>query len=174
MYFQNFWPNQSHIGNMTCVSRMFDFYRFTRCSPFWFFNPLEYLPVQFCSRFLLWLAKLIFTFPANYFLLALRQSYGWIIFVFSNQVFWFIVEILSFSSCLVDSEYDAYLPVDHSVEAEIWQLFMKLFGKYKIKIKQGHNALCCNNGCFCKTTLVQEAWFRNLTKASLTQDRLVY
>ena len=36
--------------------------------PFWFLNPLEYLPVLFSSRLLLWLALLAFTFPpaANY------------------------------------------------------------------------------------------------------------
>ena len=32
-----------YIGNMTCVSRMSDSHRFTRCSPFRFLNPLEYL-----------------------------------------------------------------------------------------------------------------------------------
>ena len=32
---------------MTCVSRMFDSHRFTRCSSFRFLYPLEYFPVQF-------------------------------------------------------------------------------------------------------------------------------
>ena len=50
-----FWP---YIRNMICIPTMFDPDRFTRCSSFWFFNPLQYLPGQFSSRLLLWLATL--------------------------------------------------------------------------------------------------------------------
>ena len=42
-----------HIGNMACISRMFDSYRFLRCSPFWFLNLLEYLAKQFSSPVLI-------------------------------------------------------------------------------------------------------------------------
>ena len=52
--------------NMTYVSRMFDSPRYIRCSTLWFLNPLEYLPVQFSSRLLLWLATLTFTFSSIY------------------------------------------------------------------------------------------------------------
>ena len=37
------------------------------------------------------------------------------VFVFSNQVFLLLVEIMCFSFCLVNSESDAYLPVDDSL-----------------------------------------------------------
>ena len=50
------------------ISRMFNSHRFIRCAPFWFINPLEYLPVQFSFRLLLWLATLTFT---SRFLLAI-------------------------------------------------------------------------------------------------------
>ena len=50
------------------ISRMFNSRRFIRYSPFWFINPLQYLPVQFSFRLLLWLATLTFT---SHFLLVI-------------------------------------------------------------------------------------------------------
>ena len=69
----------------------------------------------FSSRLLLCLELLASTFLAASALLALAVR-EWHLFVFSNQVFVFLVEILSFFFLrLVNSEYDSYLPVDQSL-----------------------------------------------------------
>ena len=68
----------------------------------------------FSSRLLLCLELLASTFLAASALLALAVR-EWHLFVFSNQVFVFLVEILSFFLRLVNSEYDSYLPVDQSL-----------------------------------------------------------
>ena len=53
-----------------------------------------------------------------------RQGF---VFVFSNQVFQFHVEIMCFSFCLVNSECDAYLPVDHSLIYSHSKMFLLIF-----------------------------------------------
>ena len=58
--------------------------------------------------------------------LSIRQMF---LCLFCNQVFQFLVEIMCFSFCLVNSECDAYLPVDHSLvysHSEMLLLFFSL------------------------------------------------
>ena len=45
----------------------------------------------------------------------------------SNKCFFFLVEILSFSFCLVNSECDAYLPVDQSLLYSRSKMFLLFF-----------------------------------------------
>ena len=65
-YFQKFWLIHYLIKNMTYISRMFDSHGFIRYSPFWFLNPLGYLPKQLSSPVLVALtgATLTSTFPS--------------------------------------------------------------------------------------------------------------
>ena len=69
------------LGNLTCVSRSLNSHRFTRCFPFRSLNRFEHLPIQFFSRLLATIDE------KN---LVLRK----ISFIFLNQVFYFIIEIL--------------------------------------------------------------------------------
>ena len=110
----------------TCVS-MFDSHIFTRCYPFWFFNPPEYLLVQFSSRLLIRLATLAFVFPAVYYYWVGNRADLYL--HFHIKCFSFSVEILSFGIFLVNSECDAYLPVDHSLirgHSKVFLLFFSL------------------------------------------------
>ena len=102
---------------MTCILRLFDSHRSTRCSPFWLFNHFKYLPVQFSSCLL-----------AGKIFIHISTALGLIV-VFLNQVFHFFVEILPFVFCLVNSECGAYLAVDHSLlysYPKIYILFFRL------------------------------------------------
>ena len=78
--------------------------------PIWFLNPFEQLPVKFSSCLLA--DNFPFMLPAIYLVLA---DEGWFVFVFSNQLFLFFLEILLFGFHLVSSECDAYLIVDQSL-----------------------------------------------------------
>ena len=122
MFFQqeiNLW--QIHCTeNTTCVSRVFDSHRFTRCFLFCFLNLLEYLLCNFLLVF--WLPALAFMFPA----ICSTKQVGQI-FVFSNQVFYFFAEILSFVFCLVNSECDASLVVYH-ISVYSYPKIFRLFG----------------------------------------------
>ena len=90
---------------MTYVSRMFD----SRDIPH--FDSLM-LSNTFLCNFLL-----VFYFGWQHCIHV--SSKGWFVLVPTyfqiKQFFWFLLEILSFSFCLVNSEHDAYLPVDRSL-----------------------------------------------------------
>ena len=93
------------LGNLTCVSRSLNSHRFTRCSPFRSLNRFEHLPVQFFSRLLATIDE------KN---LVLRK----IFFIFLNQVFCFIIEILClllFVWLILSLVRSTYLAVDHSL-----------------------------------------------------------
>ena len=95
--------NSLTVGNMTCVSRLFDSHILTRYFPFWFFNLSEYLRVQFSSRLLDCYTCIHVSTWADLFL------------SFQIDFSSFFVEILSFGFCLVNSECGAYLAVDHNL-----------------------------------------------------------
>ena len=93
---------------MTCASRIFDSHKFTRCPLPSNTFPCNFLLI-FCigwkhthSSFLLFIC----TIPAQY-----KAGCFCIPKSFSR----FFGEILSFGFCLVNSECDAYPPVDHSL-----------------------------------------------------------
>ena len=96
-----------YIWNMTCASRMFDSYRFTRCSPLWFVNPLKYFSVQFSSRFL---AGTTCIHVSCY--LSVLRSYGR--FLYFHIKCCSLLKTLSSGFCLVNYECDASLALDHS------------------------------------------------------------
>ena len=99
---------------------MFDSHKFTRCSPYLFLNPPEYLAVQIFSRLLFWLATLAFIFPTIYT--------GAIYFcIFKSSALIIFVEILSFGFSQVSSECDPYLPIDHSLVYSHAQMFLLIF-----------------------------------------------
>ena len=95
---------------MSYVSRLFGFHRFSRCSPFRFFDLLKYIPTQFSFHLLAGSACLHFSLT-----LLVLNSKGWFVFVFSNQLMQFVVEILSFNFVLIKSESDASLALHHSL-----------------------------------------------------------
>ena len=69
---------------------------------------------MFSSRLLHWLT----TFPAIIYIstaLAVRRADDLYLYVFLYQVFYFVLEILSFGFCLVNYESDAYLPDNYSL-----------------------------------------------------------
>ena len=115
-----------HIGNMACISRMFDSYGFLRCFPFWFLNLYEYLAKQFSSPVLIFYfcwQQFHSRFLASYLLASIRQL-GLICFcIFKSSVLLF-AEILSFSFFLVNSECDVYLPVDNSLVYSYPKIFL--------------------------------------------------
>ena len=76
------------VWNMASVYRMFNSHRFTRCSLFWFTNPLSNtLLCNFLLAF--WLATLAFMFLP----VLERIDKDWCIFVLSNQLFQIFIEI---------------------------------------------------------------------------------
>ena len=99
---------------------------FTTCSPFLFCNHLEYLPVQFSSRLLFWLATLVFMFPATLFvstgqvivLICICKFKSSVLLFWRNSVFRFF---------LVNSECDVYLQVDHSLVCGYSKMFLLFF-----------------------------------------------
>ena len=88
------------------IWRMFDSHRFIRFSPFWFINPLEYLPVQVSFRLLLWAGN-------TYIHIMFLPNYLFI--NFQGKCSKCFLEIISLYFCLVNSECDAYLPIDRSL-----------------------------------------------------------
>ena len=97
------------IDTKTCVSKFLDSHRFTRCLPFWFFNPFEYLLVQFSSGPLA-----SNTYIHVFYYLFSPRSY--LLLYFQIRCSSFFVEILSFVFYLVKYECCAYLIIiDHSL-----------------------------------------------------------
>ena len=119
--------NSLSYRKLTCVSRMFDSHGFVRCSPFWSLNPLEYLPKQCFSpvlSFALAGNTYIHVSSLASYLLVLGRQVGLIWFcIFKSSV----LEILSFSFCLVNSDCDVHLPVDHSLVYSYPKLFLLFF-----------------------------------------------
>ena len=97
----------------------------SRCSPFWFLNPLKYLFVQSLSRLL---AGNPHSWAHSSFLLFISTVLVRLIYfcIFKWSVLLF-VEILTFGFCLVTFECDAYLPVDHSLVYSYHKMFLLLF-----------------------------------------------
>ena len=99
---------------MTCVSRLFDSHSFTRC----------YLQDDSLILSNTFMCNSLLDFYCDWqhlhlcFLLLISKQVDrvdFFFFVFSNQVLKSLSnEILSFGFCLVNSECDAYKPVDHS------------------------------------------------------------
>ena len=95
--------------NWTCVSsRLFDS---QRCSPFWFLNPFECLPVQF---FYCLLAGNTCIRVSCYFFSTSRLELI-CFYIFKSNILVFFVEICSFAFYLVNSKCEAYLAVDQSL-----------------------------------------------------------
>ena len=88
---------------------MFDSHIFTKCSPFQFFNPLKYLPVQFPSCLL---ADNTCIHMGPFMCLKYARADFFLYFHLYVLVF---VESLCFSFSLVNFESDVYLAVDHSL-----------------------------------------------------------
>ena len=91
------------------ISRMFNSHRFIRCSPFWFINPLEFLPVQFFLSYAFFvfcfscLAALTFTFLTSYLIINFQTKCSSFLQKFYLCFF------------LANSECDTYQPVDHGL-----------------------------------------------------------
>ena len=97
----------------------------SRCSPFWFLNPLKYLFVQSLSRLL---AGNPHSWAHSSFLLFISTVLVRLIYfcIFKWSVLLF-VEILTFGFCLVTFECDAYLPVDHSLVYSYHKMYLLFF-----------------------------------------------
>ena len=108
LYFQQdirFWLN--HLV-MTCVLRIFDSHRFTRCSTIQFLNSLKYLSVQFPSRLLT--GNTCFH-GAILLFISTRQGRLICFSIFKSSVLFFL-ETLFFGLCLVNSGCDDSLAAD--------------------------------------------------------------
>ena len=91
---------------MTCVSKLFDSRRFTRCSPFDFLILLNTL----CNFLAFGLATLAFKFPVIFLIL------GLICFcIFRSNILVFCRNSVFCFFYLVNSECGAYQAVDHSL-----------------------------------------------------------
>ena len=145
---------------MACVLKLFDSDGFTRCSSLWLFNPFEYPPVQFRSGILVGNACI----HVSYYLF-IR---GRFVFVFSNQVFWSFVEILSFGFYLVNYVFVSYLAFDHSLVYSYPKMFL-LFLQCNLECKSSFKTIFFGSyvgfvfvsffapGCRCRISILP--WF---------------